>query len=195
VQKEQLPISSPILISNSTELEQPPPKIRPDKKPKERPAVIPAYKVFTEITNYFPITNYWRNEMAAIVGELPEDLEFWRKVVIGWTGKYPSKHNVEGMLDFYKRREIPGYQNGNGASKNGHNQTYQSQIEVRDAPGSPAPGHAEYANGQGRGSGKTGKSASDALKSIARTGSRAIGPPLPVLPELANPPNRDIPAT
>lgn len=87
--------------------------------------VIPAFKVYVEITDFYQITKYWRGEMARIVGDKPEDLEFWRQVVIGWTGKYQTRHNVEGMLDYYKRREIPGYQpkqkashtNGTGYTK------------------------------------------------------------------------------
>lgn len=85
---------------------------------KQREITIPAFKVFVEITEYHAINAHWRSEMARIVGDKPDDLEFWRRVIIGWTGKYPSKHNVEGMLDFYKRREIPGYrQSPNGIHK------------------------------------------------------------------------------
>lgn len=93
--------------------------ITPNKESKResvknhtRPIEIPSFKIFVEITEYRAITKHWQGEMARIVGDKPDDLAFWRKVVIGWTGKYPSKHNVEGMLDYYKRREIPGY-NGN----------------------------------------------------------------------------------
>lgn len=190
-------IIEPSIKELSTNVEQPPLK----NKTRERPAIIPAYKVFTEITNYFAITIFWRNEMAATIGELPDDLEFWRKVVIGWTGKYPSKHNVEGMLDFYKRREIPGYQHQNGVS-NGHNrqitqQTHQSQTQnqVRDTASSTPTGHAGYANGQNGSSGGVGKAVSDALKSKSRASSGGIGPQMPALPEPTNPPNPNIPAT
>jgi len=102
----------------------PPPK-------SQRAIIIPAYKVFVEVTDYYAITKHWRGEMARIVGETTEDLEFWRLVVIGWTGKYPSRHNVEGMLDYYKRREIPGY-SGNGAMNNGH--PNRSQTNTGDDP-------------------------------------------------------------
>lgn len=97
---------------------------RPAKNPRAPDS--PAFKVFTEITEYYAVNTHWRNETARIVGEKPEDLEFWRKVVIGWTGKYPSKHNIEGMLDFYKRREIPGYQ-ASGVIKNGTHQRHNQQ--------------------------------------------------------------------
>lgn len=99
----------------------------PKKQKKQREPPSPAYKVFIEITEYFAVNTHWRNEMARIVGDKPEDLEFWRKVIIGWTGKYPSKHNVEGMLDYYQRREIPGYQQPkNGVKPHG---TYQRSNE------------------------------------------------------------------
>lgn len=84
-----------------------------NKRGKERPPAIPAYAIFVEVTGYYGITNYWQDEMGRIVGPKPKDLDFWRKVVIGWTGKYSSKHNVEGMLDYYNRREIPGFSGNN----------------------------------------------------------------------------------
>jgi DnaD/phage-associated family protein len=157
------------------------------------------------------VTNFYQNEIGPISPLIRDKLldlcklypPDWITQAIGSAVEQNIRKlsYVQGILKNWQA--IGGPQNDkprngtyqNGASKNGHNQTYQGQIEVRDTPGSPAPGHAEYANGQGRGSGKTGKSASDALKSIARTGSRAIGPSLPVLSELANPPNPDIPAT
>lgn len=100
-------------------------------KPKEsaskatRPPTIPAMAVFFEITKYFKITKYWQMEAGRIVGDNAADLEFWRKVVIGWTGKYQTVHNIKGMLEYFERREVPGYKNG--ATSNGkYNQSNKS---------------------------------------------------------------------
>ena len=121
-------VSSP---KKESDREPPPPK-------SQRAITIPAYKVFVEVTDYHAITKHWRGEMARIVGEAPDDLEFWRLVVIGWTGKYPSRHNVEGMLDYYKRREIPGYQK---ASTNGtHQRSDKRGIRALEETGESAKG-------------------------------------------------------
>ena len=105
---------------------------------RESPPAIPSFKIFTEITGYFAITKHWQNEMARIVGCESDDLEFWSKVVVGWTGKYSTKHNIKGMLEYYERREIPGY-NGNGET-HGHNQTptQRGQAKRTQPPGDPA---------------------------------------------------------
>lgn len=103
--------------------------------------VIPAFKVYVEITDFYQITKYWRGEMARIVGDKPEDLEFWRQVVIGWTGKYQTRHNVEGMLDYYKRREIPGYQPKQKANTNGTGYTKRTKQPpiIPASPGQASP--------------------------------------------------------
>lgn len=106
IELQESEISSYNSTINSTKEIVPP----PPKQKGQREITIPAFKVFVEITEYHAINAHWRSEMAQIVGEKPDDLEFWRRVIIGWTGKYSTKHNVEGMLDYYKRREIPGYQ-------------------------------------------------------------------------------------
>lgn len=77
---------------------------------KTPPPVIPAFKIYVEVTEYYSVSKHWRFEMGKVVGDKPDDLDFWRRVVIGWTGKYATKHNVQGMLDYYKRHEIPGEQ-------------------------------------------------------------------------------------
>jgi hypothetical protein len=159
-----------------------------------------AREVLDKIGQYCK-TNFFNPYVDPYKSNLLKTIREYTAVKVLWAIELalsPEKANGKPKVWGYVLGILESDKNGtyqNGASKNGHNQTYQSQIEVRDTPGSPAPGHAEYANGQGRGSGKTGKSASDALKSLARTGSRAIKSPLPVLPELTNPPNPDIPAT
>lgn len=109
---------------------------RPKSK-SQKPVTIPAFKIFVEITDFYAITKYWQTEAGRIVGDKPEDLEFWRRVVIGWTGKYPTKHNIQGMLDYYQRREIPGYQS-NGASRNGHKPTNQQPAAIPTDPAEQA---------------------------------------------------------
>lgn len=91
-----------------------------DKPPKEtkpktaRPDVIPAFKAYVDITGYHAITKHWRDKMAEAVGAEPENVAFWGKVVEAWTGKGWFKGNIEGMLEFYSRRVLPGEDKKNG---------------------------------------------------------------------------------
>jgi hypothetical protein len=106
-----------------------------DKKPKKRrQPPTPAFKVFSGITGYHKITRYWRNKMADAVGDERECLELWAKVIKGWTGKGWFEGNIEGMLEFYQRGEIPGDRtNGqHQATNRGRSDRSQRQPEVSD---------------------------------------------------------------
>lgn len=61
----------------------------------------PAVDVYREETYYFPPKSWWPDLEAV------EDLEFWRQVVHAYVGLGWNKRNVQGMLEWYERREIP----------------------------------------------------------------------------------------
>lgn len=75
-------------------------------KPKK--AQSPAFRVYTGITDYFKVNKHWREKMTVTVGETPENLSLWGRIVEAWTGKGYFAGNVKGMLDYFERREIPG---------------------------------------------------------------------------------------
>jgi len=60
-----------------------------------------AVDVYREETHYFPPKSWW-TDLEAV-----EDLEFWRKVVHAYVGLGWNKRNVQGMLEWYQRGEIP----------------------------------------------------------------------------------------
>lgn len=109
-------------------------ELQKPKKPKsEPPPVIPAFKIFVDVTKCYSITTYWRNKMAEEVGNEPDKLELWKNVLIGWAGMGWNIRNVKGQLECLGRGEIPGKE-----QRNGHN-NYN-----RDRNGaSPTPGQAE----------------------------------------------------
>lgn len=66
-----------------------------------------AIKVFRENAHRFPAKSWWE-KIDAVVGEDPEDLETWGRVVFAWVGMGWNPVNVKGMLDCYHKGEIPG---------------------------------------------------------------------------------------
>lgn len=98
--------------------DSPTPENQSAKKPKKASVPdSPAFKVYTGITNYYSINNHWRSRMAKEVGEQPGDLDRWGQVVEAWTGLGWFQGNVNGMLEYFRRKELPGR---NGANSNGH---------------------------------------------------------------------------
>ena len=65
-----------------------------------------AIRVFRKAAHRFPNKSWWR-EVDEIVGEHPLDLELWGKIVRQWVGRGWNPINVAGMLEFFKRKEIP----------------------------------------------------------------------------------------
>lgn len=47
-------------------------------------------------------------DIVQTVGEQPDDLAFWGKVVHGWIAAGLNPMNVAGMLDYFRRRQLPG---------------------------------------------------------------------------------------
>jgi len=76
------------------------------ERKKHTPKIPPAVRVFHENAHRFPAKS-WYSDIARIVGEAPDALEFWGKVVKAWVGIGWKPTNVMGMLEFYERHEIP----------------------------------------------------------------------------------------
>jgi len=64
----------------------------------------------------------WHSDIATAVGDTDEALAFWRTVVKQWVGCGYNPCNVNGMLECYKRREIPtvGHKRRNNSSNQAH---------------------------------------------------------------------------
>lgn len=86
----------------------------PERRKRRAPAPVPpAVRVFQEITNRYP-PKAWYARIDDAVGTDPDNLAFWRQVVTEYLGTYQNQGNVKAMLDFYRRRELPGTRRGNG---------------------------------------------------------------------------------
>jgi hypothetical protein len=77
-----------------------------------KPLAVHAYR---KIAHLYPDKALWQTLDEAI-GDKPENLEFWEQVVTDWIGCGWRKTNLKGMLDHYKRRELPT----TGGEANGH---------------------------------------------------------------------------
>ena len=94
---------------------------QPPKAKQKRP-IPPAVNIFRENAHRFPPKAWW-SEVIQTVGEQIADLERWGQVVKCYVGLGWNPGNVRGMLDFFKRNEIPpdgkarNNPNGNGTQK------------------------------------------------------------------------------
>jgi len=105
------PVPAPVPLETppTVEAEKPPDKPPPKKQTRQRrkkPPPPEAVKVFRTNSNLYP-PGSWYDDIVAAVGTAPADLEFWGDVVKAYVGCGWNPKNVKGMLEFYKRREIP----------------------------------------------------------------------------------------
>lgn len=111
------PTSSSITINHSSP--------QKEKKPKpEKAGVHPAISAFREKAQAYPAKGQF-STIETIIGDVPENLERWGKTVEAWILVGWSPRNVAGMLDFFKRRELPGNRKPNG---NGRASTQDEKI-------------------------------------------------------------------
>lgn len=72
----------------------------------------PSVNVFRKNAHRFPAKSWWQ-KLEEEIGENESDLEFWGDVVFSWVGLGWNPVNVKGMLDYYRRGEIPGKEKRN----------------------------------------------------------------------------------
>ena len=97
-----------------------------ERKGAPVPVAVQAYR---EVVNRFPDKAVW-GLVAETVGEKEADLEFWKKVVRAWIGCGWNKLNVTGMMECYKRREIPGTKGATNATRQRGNQADRRRGKV-----------------------------------------------------------------
>jgi hypothetical protein len=66
----------------------------------------PAIRVFRSNAHRYPAKS-WFSDVARTVGEKPDNLTFWGHVVKAWVGSGYNPTNVRGMLDWFRRGQIP----------------------------------------------------------------------------------------
>ena len=59
----------------------------------------------------YPAKSWW-DEVAKTVGKNEADVAFWGEIAHAWVGLGWNPTNVKGMLDCYRRRELPGARKG-----------------------------------------------------------------------------------
>lgn len=106
----------------------PPPEKKPTKRqktttPREPPP--PAIATFREKTERYPPKAVW-SIITDAVGEDETNLKRWGETIVGWLGMGWNPTNVNGMLEFYRKNEIPKGGGGNGHGT--HKQNYGSSV-------------------------------------------------------------------
>ena len=97
-------------LKDSKQGETTSPEVRPSSPKKEsKPKVETplAVKIYHRATNLFPAKLWWKILDEAI-GDNPDALLLWSRVVTGWLGMGWSPKSVKLMLENFKRRQIPG---------------------------------------------------------------------------------------
>lgn len=67
----------------------------------------PAVTRYREMAHRFPNKSLY-GDIEATVGDKPADLDRWGAVVKAWIGKGYNPSNLTGMLDTFRRGEMPG---------------------------------------------------------------------------------------
>lgn len=80
---------------------------RPTRPRSGPPSEHPAVSAYEEKAQQ-GMNTAQRKEVIGLVGVTPENVTRWRKVVHGWMMMGWNPRNVNGMLDYYQRSEIPG---------------------------------------------------------------------------------------
>lgn len=83
-----------------------------------------AVDALRRATGHYPPKS-WQSDIAQAVGDDEADLAFWHDVCKAWVGQGWKPRNVKGMLEYYRRREIPGGRgppNDNGRRRPGADQ-------------------------------------------------------------------------
>jgi len=80
---------------------------RGSKGPKPKTPIPEAVEVFRAETNRFPPKS-WFPTIAEAVGADPPNLDRWRAVAHAWVGSGYNPTNVQGMLECYRRGDMPG---------------------------------------------------------------------------------------
>lgn len=104
------------------------------KKSKEPKVPIPlAVQVYRDMARLFPDRVLWP-KISEAIGTEQAALDRWREVVTAWIGCGWNKRNVTGMLDFYRRGQLPstgnGGNRGNTRASSGTNRAPSEPVEL-----------------------------------------------------------------
>lgn len=80
------------------------------------PPCVSAIDIFEQTAGVLPKKALW-GMITEAVGDNQANLELWGKIIQAWLAQGWNPDNINGMLDYFKRREIP---NGNGGVGRGH---------------------------------------------------------------------------
>lgn len=97
----------------------------PFTKNKASPPI--SVLAYRSVAQRYPDRATWP-AIAEAVGDSEADLQFWKEVVTAWIAKGYKKINIDGMLDWFKKKEIPQ----GGVYKNGHYKPNQPKTQGAD---------------------------------------------------------------
>jgi hypothetical protein len=125
VQNGQLPRPLPRPLSKTYSPNGESGKKPPAKNKDSPPVSVLAYR---SVANRYPDKATWL-AIAEAVGDNETDLQFWKEVVTTWIARGYKKINIDGMLDWFKKREIPKGKDGRNKQAKSKNQQQGTKLD------------------------------------------------------------------
>jgi hypothetical protein len=82
------------------------------------PSNLDALRAYYQETGH-TLSPEWQARVQAQVGTSEEDLALWQQTIIAWLGQGWNPGNVQGMLERYEKRSVPGTDDVDGSSPTG----------------------------------------------------------------------------
>lgn len=112
----------------------------------EEPAIHPAIVRFVTVTGRKVPNEAWAQRIEQAVGPDPPSIARWTRVINAWVGLGWNPGNVQGMLEYYERNEIPGKENSRGRNRTGRSAPAQEPALITAFGAEPdaAPSAGEH---------------------------------------------------
>lgn len=108
-----LPQSLPVTTPSDSQLPKQDTIKQDTLNKRERPAQIPAYKIYVEVTGKYNLNKTQIEAISQEVGTNPDSLDKWRQVVTAWALAGYKPTSITGMLDWFIKG-IPQHNGKNG---------------------------------------------------------------------------------
>jgi len=92
----------------------------------------PFCQIYYQRTGLHPESKVQRPAIEALMLDEKQDEKLWEQIIVKWLGLGWSKRNVDGMLDYYHRREVPSTKPSDNGAK------------PRASPDPPSWAHDDY---------------------------------------------------
>jgi hypothetical protein len=105
---------------------------KPTRRTRQADPPPPAVQIYREVARRYPDKSLFE-AIDRAVGRDPSALDHWRNIVTHWIACGWSKINLDGMLDYFQRNEIPSTRRLDHGSPQRNNPAHQGQRGTKSA--------------------------------------------------------------